>query len=142
MTQQAALADLLPLPAPTIRDERLILFIVRRLAAHGIDDAHAANAMLCSFRMSYRRPLLLIRAFMLELARASQRSITVAPCCAARMTIDEGRIMAVLTEAGSDHKSAARHLKHVTAEAGIFPALSAAMALSDALTDLGRPLAR
>lgn len=142
MTQQADIAELLPLPAPTVQDERLLLFIVRRLAAHGLNDAHAANAMLCSFGMSYRRPLLLLRAFMMELARASHRSITVAPCCAARMTLDEGRIMAALTEAGSHHKSAARHLRHVTGEAGVFPALSAAMALSDAFKDLGRPLSR
>lgn len=142
MTQQADIADLLPFPAPTVGDERLLLFIVRRLAAHGIDDAHAANAMLCSFGMSYRHPLLLLRAFMMEIARASRRSITVAPCCATRMTLDEGRIMAALTEGGSNHKSAARHLRHVTAEAGIFPALSAAMALSDAFNDLGRPLSR
>jgi hypothetical protein len=142
VTQQADIARLLPLPVPPIADEQLLLFIVRRLAAHGLHDAHAANAMLCSFGLSYRRPLMLLRAFMLELARASRRSITVAPCCAARMTLDEGRIMAALTQAGSDRACAMHHLREVTADADAHPALSAAMALFDAMSDLGRPLVR
>ena len=45
--------------------------------------------MLGAFGRSYRRPLVLMRAMMLELARASSRKILVAPCCCARMTADE-----------------------------------------------------
>ncbi len=64
----------------------MILVAMRRMAAHGIRDAHAALLMLDLFGGRFRRPLVLLRAFMLEFARASQRSIKVAPCCSLRMT--------------------------------------------------------
>lgn len=140
MNQQADIAELLPVPAPTIRDERLLLFIIRRLAAHGLNDAHAANAMLGRFGLSYKRPLLLMRALMAELARASNRSITVAPCCCARMTQDEARLIEIVRTANTSPKMAWLHLELLTNEAEGFAALSAAMALNCALADLGAPL--
>lgn len=140
MTQTSEAARILALPAPQTRTEKLIMFAVRRLAAHGLNDAHAANAMMGSFGMGYRRPLVLLRAYMAELARASQRQITIAPCCCPRMTQDEGRLLSVIAVANTNTACARYHLGMLAGTADILPALSAAMALSDALTDLGQPV--
>ena len=59
----------LPRPIPGGYGNRLFLFVMRRMATAGVNDAHAANAMLGAFGRSYRRPLVLMRAMMLELAR-------------------------------------------------------------------------
>lgn len=140
MTQTSEAARILALPAPQTRTERLIVYALRRIAAHGLNDAHAANALMGSFGMSYRRPLVLLRAYMAEIARASQRQITIAPCCCPRMTQDEGRLLSVLAVANSNTSSARYHLGVLAGTTNILPALSAAMALSDALADLGQPV--
>ena len=79
----------LPLPLPEGRIERSVLFALRRMAAHGLRDVSAAWLMLDLFSTGFRRPLVLLRAFMLELAHAATGPIQVAPCCAPRMTEHE-----------------------------------------------------
>lgn len=140
MTTTNETARILPLPAPQTRTERLAIYVLRRIAAHGLNDAHAANALMGSFGMGYRRPLILMRAYMAELARASQRQILIAPCCCPRMTHDEARLLATLVVANIDLPCARHHLALVTGGTAILPALSAAMAVNDAFADLGRPL--
>lgn len=140
MTQTSEAARILNLPAPQTRTERLLIYALRRIAAHGLNDAHAANALMGSFGMSYRRPLVLLRAYMAELARASQRQITIAPCCCPRMTQDEGRLLSVLAVANSNTPCARYHLGMLAGTADVLPALSAAMALNDSLADLGQPI--
>jgi hypothetical protein len=83
---------LLPRPLPSEGSARLLLFGFRRLATHGLQDAHAANAMIGGFGLGFRRPLILLRALMAELSRVSNRKIVVAPCCCLRMTT-AGRII-------------------------------------------------
>src|SRR3546814_8985449 len=70
-----------PRPLPGGYGNRLFLYVMRRMATAGVNDAHAANAMLGAFGRSYRRPLVLMRAMMLEMARTSSRKILIAPCC-------------------------------------------------------------
>lgn len=140
MTPDAA-AVLLPFPAPVAPTQRLTLFAVRRMAAFGLNDAHAANAMLCGFGLGYRRPLILLRAFMHELATGSSRAIRIAPCCALRMTEDEAHMLGALAAACENSRNAAGHLASLTGRAINNPALSAAMAYNDALADMGRPMA-
>ncbi len=141
MSEQAVTeTSLLPLPAPEADTARLMLFAFRRMAAHGLSDAHAANALLGRFGLGYRRPLILLRAFMLELSRVSQRSIMVAPCCAGRMTHDEGRIVGALSLVHAAPPEAFAALVAVTGGANVLPALSAAMAVNDTLADMGRAL--
>jgi hypothetical protein len=77
---------LLPRPAPAEPEQRLLLYAIRRIGAHGLNDAHAANAMLSTFGQSYRRPLILLRAFLAETARVSKLKVTIAACCCGRMT--------------------------------------------------------
>lgn len=131
---------LMPLPAPEDRMQRLALFAVRRMAAHGVRDAYAANLLFSDFGINFRRPLVLLRAFMIELSQASTRTITIAPCCALRMTEDEGRIIGVLATAASDRPAAVSKLCELTGGNAISSPLSVASAFNSAVADLGRPL--
>lgn len=126
MNQGKSAADLLPLPLPEGRSERLVLVAMRRMAAHGIRDAHAALLMLDLFGARFRRPLVLLRAFMLEFARASQRSIRIAPCCSLRMTRDEGRLIEALRLAAGDPALAGEILADLSGNACVCEPLSAA----------------
>jgi hypothetical protein len=51
----------LPRPAPIVAEQRLLLYAIRRMGAHGLNDAHAANALFGTFGRGYRRPLILLR---------------------------------------------------------------------------------
>lgn len=128
-------AGLLPLPLPDGRLERAVLFAVRRMAAHGLRDVGAAWLMLDLYSTGFRRPLVLLRAFMLELAHAAQAPIRFAPCCALRMTRDEGLIMHVLGIARGDLDGAEQALAELTGTASVFEPLSAAAVFGRALSD-------
>jgi hypothetical protein len=120
--------------------DRLVLFVIRRIAVHGLGDAHAANAMMGQFGLSYHEPLMLLRSFLSELARVSLRIVTVAPCCSPRMTQDEARLLSLLANANADPSWARYHLEQLTGGAGALSPLSAAMAFSDTLHELGHAL--
>jgi hypothetical protein len=139
-TESAETACLLPLPMPTDSMQRITLFALRRMASQGIRDAYAANLFFNRFGLHFRRPLVLMRAFMVELAQTSQRTITIAPCCALRMTADEGRIVGVLATAASNPANAAKYLCELADSRSVSQPLSAAAAFNDALADLGQPL--
>ncbi len=134
-------ADRLILPLPDDRIQRLVLFALRRMTAHGIRDAHAANLMFNTFGIHFRRPLVLLRGFIAELARCSERRITMAPCCALRMTGDEAALVGVLAVAASNPACAARHLRGLSARDEVSAPLSLAAAFNEALADAGLPLA-
>lgn len=131
--------QLLPLAAPTDRAQRIVLFAVRRMATHGVRDAYAANMLFSNFGINFRRPLVLLRTFMIELSQSSSRTITIAPCCALRMTADEGRIVAILTKAGDNRVAAANHLRELTGHHGISSPLSVAETFNNAMADMGQP---
>lgn len=128
------------LPAPTAAVERVTLFALRRMALAGLGDAMAASAMLNHFGIGFRRPLLLLRATMLELSAGAERTIALAPGCCRRMTRDEARILAVLRHAPADEPRARRHLARLTGAAQSPRVLCTAGAYGWALRDLGRPL--
>lgn len=119
---------------------RLFLFALRRMASAGVNDAHAAHAMLGGFGKSYRRPLVLMRAMMLEMARASSRKILVAPCCCARMTSDEAQIMQAVGEALGDAPAAYNRLTTLLDNDQALGALTCLQAVAQSYADLGRPL--
>jgi len=119
---------------------RLFLFAMRRMAAEGVNDAHAANALLGAFGKSYRRPLVLMRAMMLELARASSRKILVAHCCCIKLTADEARLLQAAGCAVSDPQAAYRRVSTLLANDAALGALTCVQAVAQAFTDLGRPL--
>lgn len=134
--------DLLPHPAPMAGSARLLLFAIRRVAAHGLDDAHAAHAMLCGFGMSFRRPLVLLRALMAEASRVSSRRILIAPCCCPRMTDAEATLLAAIATADGDIHGAHGLLAAMLGVSDCLGTLSSAQALGQAFTDLGKPLVR
>lgn len=119
---------------------RLFLYVMRRMAVAGVNDAHAANALLGAFGKSYRRPLVLMRALMLELARASTRKILVAPCCCARMTADEGLVMQAVGDALRDPRGAFDQVGALIGNDDALGALTCLQAVAQAHRDLGRPL--
>lgn len=118
---------LLPLPLPDGRIERSVLFAVRRMAAHGVRDVSAAWLILDLFSTGFRRPLVLLRAFMLELAHAATGPIRIAPCCAPRMTEHEGLIMLVLFGAAKDLAGAEDALAELTGHTAFEPLSAAAV---------------
>ena len=104
----------LPLPLPREDTQRLVLRCLRRMAAHGTRDAQAALWVFEAFGIHFRRPLVLLRAFVVDVAQVSARRISVAPCCAMRMTLDEARLIGVLAAAGDNPVAAAHHLRALT----------------------------
>lgn len=141
MSQGESAADLLPLPLPTGRVEQIVLVCIRRMAAHGLRDAHASWLALETFGSQFRRPLVLLRAFMLELANSSCRPIKIAPCCAMRMTEDEGRILEVLRLAAGEPDLSGQALMALTRNAHVCEPLSAAAVFGRALAENGKSLA-
>jgi hypothetical protein len=131
---------LLPHAAPASPCRRLLLFAIRRMAAGGITDAHAAHAIFTGFGLAYRRPLVLLRALMSELARVSTAALMVAPCCCARMTLDEALLLQSI--ANADRRPHEAHdtlcrLLHVRSCLGV---LGSGEAVATAFSDLGMPL--
>lgn len=134
------LAYILPYHAPACASRRLLLFGIRRMASHGLNDAHAASAMIGGFGIGFRRPLVLTRALMAEISRTSAVRLAVAPCCCPRMTGAEAVLLSAVVEA----RSRPRDMHDALAGAlGIRDALGpliTAQALGQAFEDLGRPL--
>ncbi|GLT01960.1 hypothetical protein GCM10007897_33620 [Sphingobium jiangsuense] len=90
-------ADLrLSCPARTDGPRLLFLKTARLMAIGGANDARAASVMMGWFGRNYRRPLILIRALMLEMARISERRIQLAPPCSNRLTRDEATMLRAL----------------------------------------------
>ena len=137
---QDALEILIPHRAPTELVARTLLVSFRRLAASGINDAHAVNILMGDFGMAYHRPLLFLRVLVAELSRIAQRPIHVAPCCCPRMTHGENSLLIAIQMAREEPDRARATLARLTASLDCLPALSIAQALADALDDIGRPL--
>ena len=76
---------------------------------------------------------MLLRAFLLELAEASHRSIKIAPCCAMRMTEDEGGIIEVLHLSATDCAAAEDVLAKLTNSPLVGEPLTAAAVLEKSL---------
>ncbi|WP_442678349.1 DUF6628 family protein [Sphingomonas sp. ASY06-1R] len=131
---------LLPHTAPANPYRRLLLYGIRRMAVGGIADAHAAHAFFTGFGLGYRRPLVLLRALMAELARVSGSKLTVAPCCCQRMTSDEATLLDLIADAPDNPDGvhlAMNGLLHVRTCLGV---LVSAQAVASAFGDLGMPL--
>ena len=141
MAQHAeSLSHLLPHTAPDITGTRLFLQVVRRMGVGGLNDAHAANMLISVFGLSFRRPLILTRALMAELARASTCSIMIAPSCCCRMTLAESMLVRAVAQSHDDPHGAHRTLCRLCLiEQGI-GVLSSAQAVALAFADLGRPI--
>ena len=133
-------AALLPHAAPASHYRRLLLFAIRRMATGGISDAHAAHAIFTGFGLSYRRPLVLLRALMAELSRVAATRLTVAHCCCPRMTNDEMILLDSIADAPLQPGSAHAKLRSLLRVHSCPGALISAQAVAAAFADLGMPL--
>lgn len=133
-------ADLLPHRAPDSMSAALLLHAIRRMAVGGLNDAHAANALIGAFGLGFRRPLVLLRAFMLESSRVSGRRLLLAPCCCHRTTADEAALLAAITAADATPAHAHSALAKLFGVSHCLGALASAQALAVAFADLGRRL--
>ncbi len=131
---------LLPHAAPASPYRRLLLFAIRRMAAGGIADAHAAHALFTGFGLGYRRPLVLLRALMAELSRVSTAKLTVAPCCCPRMSRDEAMLLDIIADATIHPDAAHRVMSQVLHVHSCLGVLTGAQAVSQAFGDMGMPL--
>ena len=132
--------NLLPHAAPASPYRRLLLFAIRRMAAGGIADAHAAHAIFTGFGLTYRRPLMLLRALMAEVSRVSAVQLKVAPCCCPRMTTDEAMLLDLIGEAPTSPRDVHRALGDLLHVRGCLGVLASAEAVANAFADLGMPL--
>ncbi|MCA1749344.1 MAG: DUF6628 family protein [Parasphingopyxis sp.] len=129
-------AALLPHCLPGNADARILLFAMRRMAICGLRDAHAAQAFFLHFGLGYRRPLVLLRALLVEMAHEARGSITIAPCCAPRMSADERAILGLLASPETGRAALASTLGRADA----IRTLDLGRALTDALASAGRPV--
>ena len=95
-TTLTSMTTVLPHPLPPCENARIALFAMRRMGAQGLADARAAHLLFTAFGQNFRRPLILLRALMADLAGASAGTIAIAPCCCARMTPAESAMLTIL----------------------------------------------
>lgn len=141
MTASSANAmSLLPHPVPDRAGTRLLLFGMRRMAAGGLADAHAASAFFGGFGLGYRRPLIFTRAMMAEISRVAATRLMMGPCCCPSMSDDERTLLAGISGAEADASGAhgtLRGLLHVRCCWGV---VSGAQAVHGSFADLGMPI--
>lgn len=142
MSSPSAIAETLPAFQPDDAGARLLLFGVRQMGMHGLNDACAAHAFVTAFGKGFQRPLVLLRALMADMAATSTGPIQIAPWCCPRITGPEAALLEVLGRVRDNPDAAGlllRDLLGVRDSGGI---LATAHALSNAFADLGLPLPR
>ncbi|MCW3847747.1 hypothetical protein OF829_10890 [Sphingomonas sp. LB-2] len=140
MPPVSPLTESLPALQPDDAGARLLLFGVRQMGMHGLNDACAANAFVTAFGKGFQRPLVLLRALMADMARASAGPITIAPWCCPRMTGSEATLLAVLGRVRENPETAGLLLRDLLGVRDAGSVLATAHALSNAFADLGLPL--
>lgn len=138
--QDGPIGDILTDNVPVDDGSRLLLFAVRRMGVAGIQDAHAAHALIGAFSLFYRRPLVLTRALVAELSRVSTRSILIAPMCCVRMTAAESVLLRAVGAACETPHAAHDLLSRLCGISTCLGLLSSAQAVAQAFADLGRPI--
>lgn len=139
-TKTATLACALPHALPDDPAARIALLGIRRLGAHGLHDANAANAFVATFGEGFRRPLVLMRNFMADVAATASGPIPIAPCCCARMTSAEGTLLTVLASVERHPERALLLLTDLLGTRAADGVLASAHALAVAFADSGRPI--
>jgi hypothetical protein len=134
-----SMTHMLPHPAPSDQTTRMLLIAARRMAVHGLYDASAALLMVQAFGIHFRKPLVLLRAFLMETSAAASGDIRIAPCCLPRMTLQEGSMMAAIAHARAP--GCGGEPSDASDRAGCAGGLvTTAQALSVSLSECGRPV--
>lgn len=132
------LARILPHAAPIDGPTRALLVAMRRMAVHGLHDAGAALLMFEHFGLHFRKPLVLMRALLMEVSQTTRQPIQIAPCCAPRMTPAEHALMSAIAGAADNPAKASRHLQELTQAPSIEGLLATTRVLASAIQDSGR----
>ncbi len=140
MQPNSTVAEALPHTLPTLPGDRLMLLAIRRMGAHGLADAHIANSFVAAFGSGFRRPLVLARSFMAELAATATATIAIAPCCCARMTWAEASLLTAIGHAERRPELARLLLADIMAERRADSIVASAAALSASFADAGIPV--
>lgn len=127
-------------PMPEDENARLAIFAFRRLGAHGLRDAVAVDALLRAFGHGFRRPLMLLRAMMSDLAASATCAIQIAPCCCRRLTSAEHAVLTILARAETAPDSARVLLADLLAVRRADGPLATVTAVAQAFADAGRPI--
>lgn len=138
--QRPPVADPAATFAHSVPPRFLFLKAARLMAVGGTNDAHAASLMLGWFGQAYRRPLVLMRALLLELSRVSNRQILLAPPCCGRITRDEALILRALGREEGQVQSCHRDACELLATDEALGAATCFQAVSACFEDMGVPL--
>lgn len=130
----------LPHALPACPNARIALFAMRRMGAHGLADARAAQALLAAFGEGFRRPLSLLRALMADVAGSANDTVAIAPCCCVRATPAERTLTTVLARAETRPGSARMLLADLLGAQRVDGVLASAVAVAAAFADGGRPI--
>ena len=139
-TPVTTLIGLLPHTLPACPNARIVLFAMRRMGAHGLNDARASHMLFTAFGQDFRRPLILLRALMADLAGTSAGQIAIAPCCCARMTPAEHALLTVIARVETTPETARYLLSDLLGVRRVDGVLASAAAVAMAFADAGRPI--
>lgn len=139
-SSQLATLAALPHALPACPNARTALFAMRRMGAHGLADARAAHALFTAFGEGFRRPLMLLRAMMADLAGTSAAPISIAPCCCARMTAAERALLTAVSRVELAPAVSRLLLRDLMGTQRVEGVLASAAAVAAAFADEGRPL--
>lgn len=137
---QIAAIGVLPHALPACPSARIALFAMRRMGAHGLHDARAAHAMVLAFGAGFRRPLVLMRAMMADIAASAGGTIAIAPCCCARMTTAEAALLTILARVETAPHAAQFLMADLLGVREVAGMLASAAAVAIAFADEGRPI--
>lgn len=130
----------LPYALPACPNARIALFALRRMGAHGLHDARASHALFTAFGQDFRRPLVLMRALVAELAGTAAGTIAIAPCCCARMTAAERTMLIILARVETAPETARYLLGDLLGVRRVDAVLASVAVLAMAFADEGRPI--
>lgn len=140
MSQTASLTAALPALQPEHPGARLLLFGIRQMGGHGLNDACAAHAFVTAFGKGFRKPLVLLRALMADMAALSHGPIQIAPWCCPRMTGSEAALLAALARVRTNRKAATMLLSDLLGVREVAGVAATARVLAQSFADLGLPL--
>lgn len=136
----STLSSVLPHHAPACPNAKIALFAIRRMGANGLADARAAYALFTAFGEGFRRPLLLVRAMMAEIAAESSMPVAIAPCCCNRVTASEHALLTILARVETATDQARLLMQDMLGHRRADGVLATAAALAAAFADEGRPI--
>lgn len=140
MSATKTLAAALPALQPEDAGARLLLFGIRQMGAHGLNDACTAHAFVTAFGKGFQRPLVLLRALMAEMSAASAGPIQIAPWCCVRMTGPEATLLEVIGRIRTQPARAQMLLADLLGVRDAANIACTAHALANAFADLALPL--